>query len=77
MSTEYYFISDLLIGGDGALRNCDFIDELLTFLQELEHHEGDAELIINGDAFGLWEFTSVEGMATKVRNINRSAAEAF
>lgn len=63
MATDYYFISDLHIGGDGALRNCDFTDELLTFLQELEEHDGDAELIINGDAFGLWEFTSVEGMA--------------
>jgi UDP-2,3-diacylglucosamine pyrophosphatase LpxH len=63
MSTDYYFISDMHIGGDGALRDCDFMDELLAFLQELEQLEGDAELIINGDAFGLWEFTSVEGMA--------------
>ena len=63
MSTDYYFISDLHIGGDGALHDCDFMDGLLTFLEELEQHKGDAELIINGDAFGLWEFTSVEGMA--------------
>lgn len=62
MSTDYYFISDLHIGGDGALRHCDFMDELLAFLRELKQHDGDAELIINGDAFGLWEFTSVQGM---------------
>jgi len=39
----------------------DFLDELLAFLEELEENDEDAELIINGDAFGLWEFTGVEG----------------
>jgi UDP-2,3-diacylglucosamine pyrophosphatase LpxH len=58
---DYYFISDLHIGGEGQLRHCDFMDELISFLKELEQHQGEAELIINGDAFGLWEFTSVEG----------------
>jgi UDP-2,3-diacylglucosamine pyrophosphatase LpxH len=61
MPTEYYFISDMHIGGDGELRNCDFEVELIDFLKQLEgkHH---AELVINGDAFGLWEFTTLEGM---------------
>ncbi|MGF1472849.1 MAG: metallophosphoesterase [Rubrobacteraceae bacterium] len=60
MPAEYYFISDMHIGGDGELRNCDFEDELIDFLKNLEK-EQDAELIINGDAFGLWEFTTLEG----------------
>jgi UDP-2,3-diacylglucosamine pyrophosphatase LpxH len=60
MPQQYFFISDMHIGGDGALRNCDFEDELIEFLKSLEH-EQDAELIINGDAFGLWEFTALEG----------------
>lgn len=64
-STErvYYVISDLHIGGDEQLEAVDFLDELLEFLTELEHTTEDAELIINGDAFGLWEFTTVEGIA--------------
>ena len=61
MSTDYHFISDMHIGGDGQLRDCDFMDELIAFLKELEEQGGDAELIINGDAFGLWEFTGVPG----------------
>ncbi|MBV9452769.1 MAG: hypothetical protein JOZ19_01405, partial [Rubrobacter sp.] len=48
------------IGGDGELQNCDFEVELIEFLQQLEQKQG-AELIINGDAFGLWEFTTIEG----------------
>jgi UDP-2,3-diacylglucosamine pyrophosphatase LpxH len=60
MPREYFFISDMHIGGDGALNNIDFEDELIEFLKSLEH-EQDAELIINGDAFGLWEFTTLEG----------------
>jgi len=76
MSTDFYFISDLHIGGDGALRNCDFMDELLSFLRELERRGGDTELIINGDAFGLWEFTSVEGMA-KLETLIRQQSELF
>ena len=60
MPREYFFISDMHIGGDGELQNCDFEDELIEFLKSLEPHQ-DAELIINGDAFGLWEFTTLEG----------------
>ncbi len=61
MPREYFFISDMHIGGDGQLEYCDFEDELIEFLRSLEEHE-DAELIINGDAFGLWEFTTLEGI---------------
>ncbi|ELZ46166.1 metallophosphoesterase [Halorubrum coriense DSM 10284] len=63
MADVYYFISDLHVGGDEQLRQVDFLDELLAFLGDLEERDEDAELIINGDAFGLWEFTEVEGPA--------------
>ncbi len=59
----YYVISDLHIGGDEQLEEVEFLDELLEFLERLEGTDGDAELVINGDAFGLWEFTTVEGLA--------------
>ena len=58
----YYVISDLHIGGDEQLEEVEFLDELLEFLRRLEATEENAELIINGDAFGLWEFTRVDGM---------------
>jgi UDP-2,3-diacylglucosamine pyrophosphatase LpxH len=60
MPREYFFISDMHIGGDGALHSIDFEDELIEFLRSLEG-EQDVELIINGDAFGLWEFTTLGG----------------
>ena len=60
MPREYFFISDMHIGGDGELQHCDFEVELIEFLKSLEQQK-DAELIINGDAFGLWEFTALEG----------------
>ena len=63
MATTYYLISDLHIGGDEQLGQVDCLDELLAFLGDLEASDEDAELIINGDAFGLWEFTEVEGPA--------------
>jgi UDP-2,3-diacylglucosamine pyrophosphatase LpxH len=59
----YYVISDLHIGGDEQLEEVEFLEELLVFLERLERTEENAELIINGDAFGLWEFTTVEGLA--------------
>jgi UDP-2,3-diacylglucosamine pyrophosphatase LpxH len=59
----YYLISDLHIGGDEQLEQVDFLEELLAFLERLERTDEDAELIINGDAFGLWEFTTTEGLA--------------
>ncbi|WP_137289951.1 metallophosphoesterase [Natronorubrum halophilum] len=58
----YYAISDLHIGGDEQLGEVDFMDELLGFLERLETTDEDAELLINGDAFGLWEFTEVDGL---------------
>ncbi len=58
----FYFISDLHIGGDEALGVCDFESELIDFLRDLSAREDEEiELIIVGDAFGLWEFTRVEG----------------
>jgi len=61
MPKEYYFISDLHIGGDEALGECDFENELIQFLKEIQTQSKNAELIIIGDAFGLWEFTQVVG----------------
>jgi UDP-2,3-diacylglucosamine pyrophosphatase LpxH len=58
----YYVISDLHIGGDEQLEDVDFLDELLGFLERLEATDEDAELVINGDAFGLWELTTVDGI---------------
>ncbi|QLG48864.1 metallophosphoesterase [Natrinema halophilum] len=58
----YYVISDLHIGGDEQLGQVDFLDELLDFLERLEAVNEDAELLINGDAFGLWEFTEIDGL---------------
>jgi UDP-2,3-diacylglucosamine pyrophosphatase LpxH len=62
-SPVYYVISDLHIGGDEQLEEVPFLEELLGFLRRLEHSDEDAELIINGDAFGLWEFTGIDGPA--------------
>jgi UDP-2,3-diacylglucosamine pyrophosphatase LpxH len=59
----YYVISDLHIGGDEQLGDVEFLDELLGFLETLEETNENAELVINGDAFGLWEFTTIEGTA--------------
>jgi UDP-2,3-diacylglucosamine pyrophosphatase LpxH len=61
-ANTYYLISDLHIGGDEQLQHVEFEAELLGFLRELEARDEDAELIVNGDAFGLWEFTELEGM---------------
>ncbi len=63
MKKTYYFISDLHIGGDESLGVCDFENELIAFLEMLENKQDeDLELVIVGDAFGLWEFTLVEGI---------------
>ena len=61
MSMTYYFISDLHIGGDEALGVCDYEDELIEFLEKLAAPGEDAELLIIGDIFGMWEFTDMEG----------------
>ena len=60
--TVYYAISDLHIGGDEQLEHVEFLEELLAFLRRLETTDETAELVINGDAFGLWEFTTLEGI---------------
>ena len=62
MSETYYFVSDLHVGGDEELQECEFEDEFVEFLRTLETTDEDAELIILGDAFGLWEFTESAGM---------------
>jgi len=59
----YYVISDPYIGGDEQLEHVEFLDELLAFLERPESTDENAELIINGDAFGLWEFTTIDGPA--------------
>jgi UDP-2,3-diacylglucosamine pyrophosphatase LpxH len=61
MARNYYFISDLHIGGDEALGVCDYEPELVGFLKNLAAREEDAELIIVGDIFGMWEFTNIQG----------------
>lgn len=58
-SKTYYFISALHIGGDGDLDACEFEEELIVFLRRIAEGPRPAELIILGDAFGLWELTSV------------------
>ncbi|MEA1926726.1 MAG: metallophosphoesterase, partial [Candidatus Auribacterota bacterium] len=62
MNEEYYFISDLHIGGDAELDICDFELELIEFLKELEKKDENTELIIVGDVFGFWELTGAEGI---------------
>ena len=57
VNPEYYFISDLHIGGEGNLTACEFEAELIEFLQLLEKQTKAAELIIVGDAFSFWEMT--------------------
>ncbi|RQH02007.1 metallophosphoesterase [Natrarchaeobius oligotrophus] len=61
MADEYVFISDLHMGGDEQLTALEFEDELLSFLADLEERGGDVELVVNGDAFGLWEYAEVTG----------------
>ncbi|NGM67981.1 phosphoesterase [Natronolimnobius sp. AArcel1] len=58
----YYVISDLHIGGDEQLEELPFREELLAFLERLETTDENAELVINGDAFGLWEITHTDGI---------------
>jgi UDP-2,3-diacylglucosamine pyrophosphatase LpxH len=72
----YYVISDLHIGGDEQLEEVDFLDELLGFLERLERTDEDAELVINGDAFGLWELTTVDGLA-KFDHLEETYPELF
>src|SRR6516225_9058723 len=59
---KYYLVSDLHIGGDGALQHCDYTAEFIEFLKALEKEGPDAELLIVGDTFGFWELTLVQGV---------------
>jgi UDP-2,3-diacylglucosamine pyrophosphatase LpxH len=72
----YYVISDLHIGGDEQLEEVEFLDELLEFLERLATTDENAELVINGDAFGLWEFTAVEGLE-KFEILERTYPDLF
>jgi UDP-2,3-diacylglucosamine pyrophosphatase LpxH len=73
---NYYFISDLHIGGDEALGVCDYEKELIEFLKGLAAQQEDAELLIIGDIFGMWEFTDIEG-PEKLRTLIRQFPNIF
>ena len=60
---KYYLVSDLHMGGDGALQHCDYTAEFIAFLKQLEKEGSDTELLIVGDTFGFWELTLVQGIA--------------
>ena len=76
MTTTYYLISDLHIGGDGGLAHCEFENELTAFLAEIAAGPQPAELIIVGDAFGFWELTDREGVS-KLATIAATHATLF
>jgi len=59
---KYYLVSDLHMGGDGALQHCDYTSEFIPFLKELEKEGPGTELLIVGDTFGFWELTLVHGI---------------
>ena len=75
-ATTFYFISDLHFGGDGQLEICDYTAEIIGFLKMLETENKRTELIINGDAFGFWELTTVTGIG-QLDEIVRHHAEIF
>jgi len=74
--TTLYLISDLHIGGDGALARCAFERELIELLAELARGPEGGELLIVGDAFGLWELSDGEG-ASKLEGIVASHPDLF
>jgi len=59
---KYYLVSDLHMGGDGALQHCDYTAEFIEFLKGLEKEGPNTELLIVGDTFGFWELTLVQGV---------------
>src|SRR5499427_6547403 len=59
---KYYLVSDLHMGGDGALQHCDYTAEFIEFLKGLEKEGPDTELLVVGDTFGFWELTLVQGV---------------
>jgi UDP-2,3-diacylglucosamine pyrophosphatase LpxH len=62
LTQQYYFVSDLHMGGDSQLQHCDYTNEFIDFLKKLEREGPDTELIIVGDTFGFWELTVVRGL---------------
>ncbi len=72
----YYFISDLHIGGDAGLDKCHFEQELIAFLRQIADGPQPAELIIVGDAFGMWELTDVK-VASKLARIASTHQDLF
>jgi UDP-2,3-diacylglucosamine pyrophosphatase LpxH len=68
LTRQYYFVSDLHMGGDGQLQHCDYTTEFIAFLKELEQQGPETELLIVGDTFGFWELTLVKGV-TKLDHI--------
>ena len=59
LAQQYYFVSDLHMGGDALLQHCDYTNEFIVFLKELEKQGPETELLIVGDTFGFWELTLV------------------
>lgn len=76
MTQQYYFVSDLHMGGDAQLQHCDYTTEFIAFLKELENQGPDTELLIVGDTFGFWELTLVQGVA-KLEHIIRAHQAIF
>ena len=74
---QYYFISDLHIGGDGYLNTCEFENELIGFLKRIEVTERKTELIMLGDIFGLWELTDSLPETAKLEYIIKSHSNIF
>ncbi|MFM7141929.1 MAG: metallophosphoesterase [Alphaproteobacteria bacterium] len=75
--TTLYFISDLHIGGDGALAKCKFEAELVEFLRKVAEGPQPAEILIVGDAFGFWELTEEPGVGTKLDTIVANHPDLF
>jgi hypothetical protein len=46
LAQQYFFVSDLHMGGDGQLQHCDYATEFIAFLKELETQGPDTELLI-------------------------------
>jgi UDP-2,3-diacylglucosamine pyrophosphatase LpxH len=65
-----YFISDTHFGGEGELADVDVLAELKQLLETASKDE-DAELIIVGDVFGIWEFSDVRGLDSFYEAMNQ------
>jgi UDP-2,3-diacylglucosamine pyrophosphatase LpxH len=76
LARQYYFVSDLHMGGDGQLQHCDYTTEFIDFLKGLENQDPDTELLIVGDTFGFWELTLVRGI-DKLDHIIRAHQTIF